>query len=114
MKDFNLRPEMSVSDLIELGIPVELDPTNTILRLSISDKDLIKFKCNLIEEDYPNEFPETYSIMELNLKNPLKSLNSPFGHFTTSQSEDLIFGYFEYEFLPSNGIALVEIVYFQL
>jgi hypothetical protein len=68
MKKFNLRPEMSVNDLIEHGIPVELDPTNTIMRLSISDKDLTKFKCNLLEEDYPNEFPETYSILELNLK----------------------------------------------
>jgi hypothetical protein len=114
MKEFNLRPEMSVNDLIEHGISVELDPANTIIRLKISDKELTKFKCNLIEEHYPNEFPETFSILELNLKNQLKSLDSLFGHFTTSQSEDLIFGYFEHKFLPSNGIALVEVVYFQL
>jgi hypothetical protein len=84
------------------------------MRLHISEKDLTKFKCDLIEEDYPNEYPETYSILELSLKNQLKGLDSPFGHFTTSQSEDFIFGYFEYKFLPSNGIALVEVVYFQL
>jgi hypothetical protein len=114
MKEFNLRPEMSVNDLIEHGIPVELDPTNTIMRLSISDKDLIKFKCNLIEEDYPNEFPETYSILELSLKNQLMSLDSSFGHFTTSQFEDLIFSYFEHELLTTYGVELVEVVYFQL
>ncbi len=114
MKKFNLSPEMSVNDLIKHGIPVELDPTNTIMRLLISDKDLTKFKCNLIEDDYSNEFAETYSILELNLKSQLMSLDSPFGHFTCSQSEDLIFGYFEHKFLPSNGIALVEVVYFQL
>jgi hypothetical protein len=41
-------------------------------------------------------------------------MDSPFGHFTTSQSEDLIFGYFEHEILRSLGIDLVEVVYFQL
>ncbi len=55
-----------------------------------------------------------YSILELNLKNQLKSLDLPFGHFTSSQSEDLFFGYFEYEFLYSNGVTLVEVVYFQI
>ena len=114
MKKFNLRPELSVNDLIDLGISVEPDPTNTIIRLQISDKELTKFKCNLIEEDYPNEFPETFSILELNLKNQLKSLDSSFGHFTSAQSEDLIFGYFEHEFLPSNGVELVEVVHFQI
>jgi len=114
MNIFNLHPQLSVNDLNALGIPVELDPSNKIMRLQISEKDLTKFKCYLIEEDYPNEYPETYSILELSLKNQLKSLDSPFGHFTTSQSEDLIFGYFEHEFLPSNGIVLVEVVYFQL
>lgn len=114
MNIFNLHPQLSVNDLNVHGIPVELDSSNKIIRLQISDKDLTKFKCNLLEEDYPIEFPETYSILELNLKNQLKSLDSSFGHFTSSQSEDLIFGYFEHEFLPSNGIALVEVVYFQL
>ncbi len=114
MNIFNLKPQVSVNDLIEKGIPVQLDSSNTIIRLQISDKDLIKFKCNMIEEDYPNEFPETYSVLELDLKNQLKSLDSAFGHFTTSQSEDLIFSYFEFEFLPSNGVTLVEVVYFQL
>ena len=52
MKIFNLRPELSVNDLIDLGIPVELDSSNKIIRLQISDKELTKFKCNLIEEDY--------------------------------------------------------------
>jgi len=114
MNIFNLHPQMSVNDLNKLGITVELDSSNKIIRLQISDKELTKFKCNLIEEDYPNEFPETYSILELNLKNQLKSLDSPFGHFTSSQSEDLIFGYFEHEFLYSNRVTLVEVVYFQL
>ena len=114
MNIFNLHPQLSVNDLNALGIPVELDPSNKIMRLHISEKDLTKFKCDLIEEDYPNEYPETYSILELSLKNQLKSLDSTFGHFTTSQSEDFIFGYFEHKFLPSNGIALVEVVYFQL
>ena len=84
------------------------------MRLIISDKNLINFKCDLIEEDYPKEFPETDSILELNLKKPLKSMDLPFGHFTTGQSEDLIFGYFEHEFLRSIGVELVEVVYFQL
>lgn len=111
---FNLKPELSVNELITHGIRVEMDSTNTTMRLIISDKNLIKFKCDLIEEDYPKEFPETDSILELNLKKPLKSMDLPFGHFTTGQSEDLIFGYFEHEILPSIGVELVEVVYFKL
>ena len=84
------------------------------MRLMISDKNLIKFKCDLIEEDYPKEFPETNSILELTLRKPLKSMDLPFGHFTTEQSEDLIFGYFEYELLPSIGVELVEVIYIKL
>ena len=60
------------------------------------------------------QFPETNSNLEFTLRKPLKSMDSPFGHFTTSQSEDLIFGYFEHEILRSLGIVLVEVVYFQL
>lgn len=114
MKIFNLKPQMSVNDLIEHGISVELDPSNTIMRLQISDKDLTKFKCDLREEDYPKEFPETSSILEFTLRKPLKRMDLPFGHFTTSQSEDFIFGYFEHEILPSIGVELVDVVYFQL
>jgi len=114
MKIFNLKPQMSVNDLIEHGISVELDSLNTIMRLQILDKDLTKFKSDLIEEDYPKEFPESNSILEFNLKKPLKSMELPFGHFTTVQSEDLIFSYFEHEILRSLGIDLVEVVYFQL
>jgi hypothetical protein len=114
MKIFNLKPELSVNDLIKLGIPVEKDPTNTIIRLQISDKDLKRFRCDLIEEDYPYEFPVTNSTLEFKLRKPLKSQDFALGHFTTSQSEDLIFGYFEHEILRSLGIDLVEVVYFQL
>lgn len=114
MKIFNLKPELSVNDLIDVGIRFEMDCSNEKMRLIISDKNLIKFKCDLFQEDYPKEFPETDSILELNLKKPLKSMDLPFGHFTTGQSEDLIFGYFEHEFLRSIGIELVEVVYFQL
>ena len=105
---------MSVNNLIEHGISVELDPSNTIMRLQISDKDLTKFNCDLLEEDYPTEFPKTNSILEFTLRKPLKSPDLQFGHFTTGQSEDLIFGYFEHEFLRSIGVELVEVVYFQL
>lgn len=114
MKIFNLKPQMSVNDLIEHGISVELDPSNTVMRLQISDKDLTKFKCDLREEDYPKEFPETSSILEFTLRKPLKRMDLPFGHFTTSQSEDFIFGYFEHEILSSIGVELVDVVYFQL
>jgi hypothetical protein len=110
MKIFNLKPQMSVNDLIEHGISVELYPSNTIMRLQISDKDLTKFKCDLIEADYPTDYPETNSILEFNLKKPLKSINSPFGHITTAQFDDLIFGYLEHELLPSIGVQLVEVV----
>lgn len=114
MKIFNLKPELSVNDLIALGIRVEMDSCKTMMRLMISDINLIKFNCDLIEEDYPEEFPETNSILEFTLRKPLKSQDFPLGHFTTSQSEDLIFGYFEHEFLRSIGSELVEVVYFQL
>jgi hypothetical protein len=86
MKIFNLKPELSANDLIAHGIRVEMDCSNEKMRLIISDKNLIKFKCNLIEEDYPKEFPESDSILEFNLKKLLKNLDLPFGHFTTEQS----------------------------
>ena len=114
MNIYNLKPALSVNDLIGHGIQVEMDSSNTKMRLTISDKNLIKFKCDLIEEDYPTDYPETNSILEFNLKKPLKCMELPFGHFTTVQSEDLIFGYFEHEILRSLGIDLVEVVYFQL
>ncbi len=114
MNIYNFKPEHSVNDLIAHGIRVEMDCSNEKMRLMISDKNLIKFKCDLIEEDYPKDFPETDSILELNLKKPLKSMDLPFGHFTTVQSEDLIFGYFEHELLLSIGTELVEVVYFHL
>jgi len=114
MNIYNLKPELSVNELIAHGIRIEMDSSNEKMRLMISDKNLIKFKCDLIEEDYPQEFPETNSILELNLKKPLKSMDLPFGHFKTVQSEDLIFGYFEHEILPSIGAELVEVVYFHL
>lgn len=114
MKIFNLKPELSVNDLIAHGISVETDSSDKKVRLMISDKNLIKFKCDLIEEDYPTDYPDTNSILEFNLKKPLKSMDLPFGHFTTGQSEDLIFGFFQHETLRSLGIDLVEVVYFQL
>ena len=114
MKNFNLKPELSVNDVLAHGIRIEIDTSNTKMRLMISDKNLIKFKCDLIEDDYPKDFPETDSILELNLKKPLKNLDLPFGHFTTEQSEDLIFGYFEYELLPSIGVELVEVIFIKL
>jgi hypothetical protein len=53
MNIFNLHPQLSVNDLNALGIPVELDPSNKIMRLQISEKDLTKFKCDLIEKIIP-------------------------------------------------------------
>lgn len=114
MKIFNIKPEISVNDLLAHGIQVEMDSSSTKMRLMISDKNLIKFNCDLIAEDYPTDYPETNSILEFNLKKPLMSMDSAFGHFTTVQSDDLIFGYFEHELLPSIGVELVEVVYFHL
>ena len=114
MNIYNLKPELSVNELIAHGIRIEMDSSNEKMRLMISDKNLIKFKCDLIEEDYPQEFPETNSILELNLKKPLKSMDLPFGHFTTGQSEDLIFGFFQHETLPSIGVELFEVIYIKL
>lgn len=62
MNNHNLKPELSVNDLIAHGIRIEMDSSNKKMRLTISDKNLIKFKCDLIEEDYPIEFPKTNSI----------------------------------------------------
>ncbi len=71
-----------MNDLIAHGTRVEMDCSNEKMRLMFSDKNLIKFKCDLIEEDYPKEFPETDSTLDLNLKKPIKSMDLPLGHFT--------------------------------
>jgi hypothetical protein len=85
-----------------------------ILKVKVYDKYLTKFKCDLIEEDYPKEFPDTFSILELNFDYPPKRKNSTLSYFSSKQSEDLIFGYFQYGLLPSFGIEVSKVILYYL
>lgn len=114
MKYFSMTPRISVNKLISLVLEVELSQDRRILKVRVSDKELTKFKCDLIEEDYPKEFPDTFSILELNFDHPPKRKNSTLSYFSSKQSEDLIFGYFQYGLLPSFGIEVSKVILYYL
>lgn len=84
------------------------------MRIKISEKDIIKYECELLEQDYPKDFPETESILELNWNEPVKRKDSRLSYFSSSQSEDLIYGYFQYGFLASIGLELFEVKFYRL
>lgn len=114
MKYFSMIPQTSVKKLMSLGLEVELNQDRRILKIKVSDKELTKFKCDLIEEDYPKEFPDTFSILELNFDHPPKRKDSTLSYFSSQLSEDLIFGYFHYGLMPSLGIEVCEVQMYYL
>ena len=114
MEYFSTIPRMSVKKLISLGLDVELSKDRRTMRFKISDNDLIKFKCDLIEEDYPDCLPESSSILELNFDQPIKIKDSTLSYFSSNQSDDLIFGYFHNDFLPSIGIQPCGVMFYSL
>lgn len=114
MEYFSMIPRTSVKKLMSLGLEVELSQDRRILKIKVSDKELTKFKCDLIEDDYPKEFPYTFSILELNFDHPPKRKDSTLSYFSSKQSEDLIFGYFQYGLLPSFGIEVSKVILYYL
>lgn len=114
MEYYDTIPRTSVKKLMSLGLEVELSQDRKILKIKISDKELTKFKCDLIEEDYPKEYPDTFSILELNFDNLPKRKDSTLSYFSSKQSEDLIFGYFQYGLMPSFGIEVCEVQMYYL
>jgi len=114
MEYYVTAPRMSVKKFTSLGLEVELSHDRRILKIKVSDKELTKFKCDLIEEDYPKELPDTYSILELIFNHPPKRKDSTLSYFSSKQSEDLIFGYFQYGLLPSFGIEVSKVILFYL
>jgi hypothetical protein len=105
---------MSVKKLTSLGLEVELSKDRRILKIKISDKELTKFKCDLIEEDYPKKYPDTFSILELNFDHLPKRKDSTLSYFSYKQSEDLIFGYFQYGLMSYFGIEVCQVQMYYL
>lgn len=114
MDYFSTIPRTSVKKLISLGLNVELSQDRITMRIKVSDNNLIKFKCDLIEEDYPGCLPESSSILELDFDQPIKRKDSTLSYFSSNQSDDLIFGYFHYDFLPSIGIQPCGVMFYSL
>lgn len=56
MNYFSMIPRMSVKKLMSLGLEVELSQDRRILKVKVSDKELTKFKRDLIEEDNPKVY----------------------------------------------------------
>ena len=106
MDYFSTIPRTSVKKLISLGLNVELSQDRKTMRINISDNDLTKFRCNLIEGDNPDFLPKTSSILELNFSQPIKRKDSILDYFSTNQSDDLIFGYFQNDLMPSLGFQV--------
>jgi hypothetical protein len=52
MKKFILSQPILANELIPYGIKNEFDLTNSKMKLLISDKNLEKYRCDLLEEDY--------------------------------------------------------------
>lgn len=114
MENFCTRPRMSVKKLTSLGLHVELSGDKKKIRITISDNDLTKFKCDLLEEDYPHFLTENSSILELNFNNPIKRKDSTLSYFSSVQSDDLIFKYFINDLLPSIGFQVNEAIIYDL
>lgn len=114
MKKFRLSQSILANELIPYGIKNEFDRANSKMKLSISDKNLVKYRCDLLEEDYPNDYLDTVSILEILFENSIQSIDHEIYTFSTTQSEQLIFGYFEYQVLRSMGIELTEILCYKL
>jgi hypothetical protein len=114
MKKFRLSQSILASELIPYGIEIEFDLTNSKMKLTVSDKNLEKFRCDLLEEDYPMDYPDTTSILEIVIENSMFSIDQKIDIFSTIQSEQLIFGYFEYQVLKQMGIKLTEILCYKL
>jgi hypothetical protein len=112
MDYFSTIPRTSVKKLISLGLNVELSQDRKTMRINISDNDLTKFRCNLIEKDYPDILPETTSILELNFDHPIKRKDSKLSHFCSNQSDDLIFRYFEDELMAAFGFQVYGVVFY--
>jgi hypothetical protein len=106
MDYFSTITRTSVKKLISLGLDVELSQDRKTMRIKVSDNNLIKFKCDLIEEDYPDCLPESSSILELNFDQPIKRKDSTLSYFSSNQSDDLIFGYFQNDLMPSLGFQV--------
>jgi hypothetical protein len=94
MKKFRFSQSISANELILHGIETEFDLTNSKMKLSISDKNIEIFRCDLVEEDYPMDYPDTISILEIVLENPMFSIDQKIDIFSTIQSEHLIFWLF--------------------
>lgn len=114
MNYFSMIPRMTVKKLMLLGLEVEFSRDGRILKIKISDKELTKFKCDLIEDNYPKAYPDTFSILELNFDHPAKGKDSTLSYFSSKQSEDLIFGYFQYGLMPSLGIEVCKVKMYYL
>jgi hypothetical protein len=114
MEYFSTIPQMTVKKLISLGLDVALSQERKTMRIKVSDNDLTKFKCDLIEEDYPECLPESSSILELNFNQPIKRKDSTLSYFTTNQSDDLIFGYFQNKFSMSSGFEVCEVNIYEI
>ena len=81
MEYYDTIPGTSVKKFLSLGLEVELSHNRRILKVKVSDKELTKFKFDLIEEDYPMEFPDTFSILELNFDRPPRRKDSTLSYF---------------------------------
>lgn len=114
MEYFSTIPRMSVKKLISLGLDVELSQCRKKMRIKVSDNDLMKFKCDLIEEDYHECLPESSSILELNFNQPIKRKDSSLSSFFSRQSDDLIFNYFHNDLLPSIGFQPCGVMFYSL
>ena len=94
-----------------------MDKLNELRKeIDLIDNDLMKFKCDLIEEDYHECLPESSSILELNFDHQIKRKDSKLSHFSSMQSDDLIFGYFllEYNIIFSELSIPITLSYFSL
>ena len=51
MEYYVIKPRTLVKKLMSLGLEVDLSQDRRILKIRVSDKELTKFRCDLIEED---------------------------------------------------------------
>lgn len=114
MKNFILGKAVTATQLSSDGVRIEFDPSNSRMKLIVSDKLLKIFESELLEQVYPNEFSSTESILEIHHINPILNFDEKFDRISCEQTDELIFGFFQFHILKRLNVELREAIFYKL
>lgn len=114
MKNFILSKAVTANQLTSESVRIEFDQTNSRMKLIVSDKLLKIYESELLEQDYPIEYPSTESILEIQNVKPILNFDYKFNKIKCKQTDELIFGFFQFQLLKRLNIDLQEAIFYKL